>query len=302
MRTPVLLKAERSCPAMMTGCGSGDHGVRAGPDSSIHWAEPEFLTSARRAKPCMGCAAAGHRECGWIGKPHTEVCEHRRRETRRSGVPELHRSGRGISPSCDRIGLCGGGRGIMARCLHPRTHRSRLTIAATSWSRSPAGQRRRHRVTRHCRRRWSPCGTPTVSSWSSIDFASGGNCRVDVSRKGNLLVRRPYASCWRRAARSPTGHCGSSVIRENQTIVIEDLTVRSMVRNRNLARAISDAAWAEFRSMLEYKAGWYGRDVIAVDRFFPSSNLCSACGRLAASMPLTCAPGRAAAARPMAGT
>ena len=76
------------------------------------------------------------------------------------------------------------------------------------------------------------------------------------------------------------------LVRENQTIVIEDLTVRSMVRNRNLARAISDAAWAEFRSMLEYKAGWYGRDVIAVDRFFPSSKLCSACGRLAASMPL----------------
>ncbi|MER6423011.1 RNA-guided endonuclease TnpB family protein, partial [Streptomyces sp. NPDC001137] len=71
-----------------------------------------------------------------------------------------------------------------------------------------------------------------------------------------------------------------------QTIVIEDLTVRNMVKNRKLARAISDAAWAQFRSLLEYKAAWYGREVIAVDRFFPSSKLCSVCGTLADKMPL----------------
>src|SRR5204863_5978484 len=66
------------------------------------------------------------------------------------------------------------------------------------------------------------------------------------------------------------------LVRENQTLVIEDLTVRNMVKNHSLARAISDAAWADFRSFLEYKAVWYGREVIAVDRFFPSSKLCSA--------------------------
>jgi putative transposase len=69
-------------------------------------------------------------------------------------------------------------------------------------------------------------------------------------------------------------------------VVIEDLTVRNMVRNGSLARAISDAAWREFRTMLEYKAAWYGREVIAVDRWFPSSKLCSACGTLADKMPL----------------
>ncbi|MFF0204402.1 RNA-guided endonuclease InsQ/TnpB family protein [Streptomyces sp. NPDC005017] len=77
------------------------------------------------------------------------------------------------------------------------------------------------------------------------------------------------------------------LVRENQTIVIEDLTVRNMVKNKRLARAVSDAAWAGFRSMLEYKARWYGREVIAVDRWFPSSRLCSACGALQDKMPLS---------------
>lgn len=76
------------------------------------------------------------------------------------------------------------------------------------------------------------------------------------------------------------------LVRENQTIVIEDLAVRNMVRNGSLARAISDAAWSEFRSMLEYKARWYGREVIAIDRWFPSSKLCSVCGTLRDRMPL----------------
>jgi putative transposase len=76
------------------------------------------------------------------------------------------------------------------------------------------------------------------------------------------------------------------IIRENQTVIIEDLSVRNMVRNHSLARAISDAAWAELRAMLEYKADWYGRTVIAVDRFYPSSKTCSVCGVITAKMPL----------------
>jgi len=76
------------------------------------------------------------------------------------------------------------------------------------------------------------------------------------------------------------------LVRENQTIVIEDLAVRNMVRNRTLARAISDASWSEFRSMLTYKAEWYGRTVIVVDRWYPSSKTCSQCGHLLDTLPL----------------
>jgi putative transposase len=78
----------------------------------------------------------------------------------------------------------------------------------------------------------------------------------------------------------------SRLVRENQTLVIEDLTVRNMVKNRSLARAVSDAAWRELRSMLEYKCAWYGRNLVVVDRWFPSSKLCSACGTLQEKMPL----------------
>ncbi|MET7542739.1 RNA-guided endonuclease TnpB family protein [Streptomyces sp. NPDC005507] len=76
------------------------------------------------------------------------------------------------------------------------------------------------------------------------------------------------------------------LVRENQTLAIEDLTVRNMVRNHSLARAISDAGWRDMRTMLEYKAAWYGRNLVVVDRWFPSSRLCSTCGALAGKLPL----------------
>jgi putative transposase len=76
------------------------------------------------------------------------------------------------------------------------------------------------------------------------------------------------------------------LVRENQAIVIEDLTVRSLLGNRTLARAISDASWTELRSQLEYKCAWYGREMIAIDRFFPSSKTCSTCGMIRAELPL----------------
>ncbi|HEX5495739.1 MAG TPA: RNA-guided endonuclease TnpB family protein [Mycobacteriales bacterium] len=86
------------------------------------------------------------------------------------------------------------------------------------------------------------------------------------------------------------------IIRGNQTVVIEDLTVRNMVKNHTLPRAISDVAWRQLRAMLEYKAAWYSRNLVVVDRWFPSSKACSDCGTIIESLPLrvrewTC-PGR----------
>ncbi len=76
------------------------------------------------------------------------------------------------------------------------------------------------------------------------------------------------------------------LVRENQTVVIEDLNVRTMVKNHSLARAISDAAWHQLRSMLEYRAGWYGRELIVVDRWFPSTKTCAKCGTITDTLPL----------------
>ncbi len=76
------------------------------------------------------------------------------------------------------------------------------------------------------------------------------------------------------------------LVRENQAIVVEDLNVRGMVKLRSLARAISDAGWSELVRQLEYKSGWYGRTLIKVDRFFPSSKTCGDCGCIVERLPL----------------
>lgn len=76
------------------------------------------------------------------------------------------------------------------------------------------------------------------------------------------------------------------LIHENQVIAIETLAVSNMKKNRKLAKSIGDAGWAEFVRQLEYKAKWYGREVIKIDRWYPSSKRCSDCGYTAEKMPL----------------
>ncbi len=78
----------------------------------------------------------------------------------------------------------------------------------------------------------------------------------------------------------------TDLVRRFDMIAAEDLNVSGMVKNRSLARAISCTGWAEFRSMVEYKAQRYGRTVVTVDRWYPSSKTCSACGHLLAALSL----------------
>ncbi len=76
------------------------------------------------------------------------------------------------------------------------------------------------------------------------------------------------------------------LVQENSLIAIEDLAVRNMVKNHKLARSISDAAWGEMFRQLEYKCEWYGRKLVSIDRFFPSSKRCNHCGFVMDKLPL----------------
>ena len=72
----------------------------------------------------------------------------------------------------------------------------------------------------------------------------------------------------------------TQIVKENQIIVLEDLGIKNMIRNRKLSRAIHNVAWKKFISMIEYKAKWHDRVVIKAHRFYPSSKTCSSCGHI----------------------
>jgi putative transposase len=76
------------------------------------------------------------------------------------------------------------------------------------------------------------------------------------------------------------------LVRENQTIAVEDLAVKNMMKNRKLSLAIADASWAELIRQLEYKCQWYGRILVKIDRWFPSSKRCGNCGHIVDKLPL----------------
>ena len=78
----------------------------------------------------------------------------------------------------------------------------------------------------------------------------------------------------------------TKLIRENQTIVVESLAVKNMMQHPTLSKAIADVGWGELVRQLEYKAEWYGRRLLKIDRFYPSSKTCSTCGHVLDSLDL----------------
>jgi putative transposase len=103
--------------------------------------------------------------------------------------------------------------------------------------------------------------------------------------KARCKVARIHAQIADRR-RDFTHKLSTRIIRENQTICIESLRVKAMVKHPTLAKAIHDVGWGEFVRQLEYKADWYGRILIKIDRWYPSSKRCHACGHLLDSLSL----------------
>jgi putative transposase len=112
-------------------------------------------------------------------------------------------------------------------------------------------------------------------------------CRTGSANRAKAKAKVARAHRKVRDARRDYLHRASTrLVRSADMIVIEDLAVRNMVRNRRLARAISDCGWGEFRRQLAYKCERYGRDLVVIDRWYPSSKTCSACGHWLAALSL----------------
>jgi putative transposase len=114
--------------------------------------------------------------------------------------------------------------------------------------------------------------------------------RKQKGSKNRAKARARVARAHARIADARRDHLhklSTRLVRENQTVVVENLNVSGMVRNRSLARSISDAAWAELVRQLAYKADWYGRTLVKIDRWYPSSKRCAACGHIVDQLPLS---------------
>ncbi len=116
--------------------------------------------------------------------------------------------------------------------------------------------------------------------------------RHERSKKGSknrIKARKKVARIHARIAdrrRDFLHQLSTRLIRENQTICVESLQVKNMVKNHCLAKAISDVGWSEFVSQLEYKAEWYGRNLVKIDKWYPSPKRCFDCGHLLETLSL----------------
>jgi putative transposase len=113
-------------------------------------------------------------------------------------------------------------------------------------------------------------------------------CRKGSANRAKARAKVARAHRKVRASRADFLHRTSTrLVRDRDLIVIEDLNVKGMVRNRRLAKAISDCGWGEFRRQLVYKAARAGRYLIVIDRWYSTSKTCSSCGHLLAELSLS---------------
>ena len=109
------------------------------------------------------------------------------------------------------------------------------------------------------------------------------HARKKKGGKNREKARRKVARLHARIAdtrRNFQQQVSTRLIRENQVICLESLNIKGMVKNHRLSKAISDVGWGGFVRQLEYKARWYGRTLVKIDRWYPSSKTCSSCGDL----------------------
>src|SRR5579884_412259 len=114
-------------------------------------------------------------------------------------------------------------------------------------------------------------------------------CKKKKGSRNREKARRKVARIHARIAdrrRNYQQQLSIRIIRENQTICVESLRVKNMVKNHCLAKSIHDVGWGEFVRQLEYKAAWYGRTLVKIDTFFPSSKRCFDCGHVLETLPL----------------
>src|SRR6266705_5846042 len=104
-------------------------------------------------------------------------------------------------------------------------------------------------------------------------------------RKAQLQVARLHARIADRR-RDYQHKLSTKIIRENQVVCVESLSVKNMVQNHTLAKAISDVGWSEFVRQLEYKSKWYGRMLVKIDQWYPSSKTCHSCKHVLDSLTL----------------
>ncbi len=128
-----------------------------------------------------------------------------------------------------------------------------------------------------------------VRSQRCVKHAQRNLARKQKGSKNRDKARQKVARAHAKIAdqrRDGLHKLSTRLIRENQTVCVETLAVGNMVRNHRLAHAISDASWDELVRQLEYKATWYGRTLVKIDKWYPSTKRCSACGHILDSLPL----------------